>query len=78
MTQPTHLGACTHARIEILRAQLIALHYINGFCPNFSRRLLKPISIERRPKQVRGTNKMRISIHGIFSCVVVTCYELCT
>ena len=28
--------------LKSLRAQLIALHYMNGFCPNFSRRLLKP------------------------------------
>ena len=27
--------------LKSLRAQLIAQHYMNGFCPNFSRRLLR-------------------------------------
>ena len=32
--------------LKSLRAQLIALHYMNGFCPYFSRRLLKSKSLE--------------------------------
>ena len=33
--------------LKSLCAQLIALDYLNKFCPNFSRRLLKLKSIER-------------------------------
>ena len=47
MTWPTYLGHAPMHVLKSIRAQLIVLHYKKGFCWNFSRRLLKGISIER-------------------------------